>query len=66
MTSPQTLWEHQGEDQTAAEVVAREVGGDPPSSMLVRRLLKGEDKVSAYLKSEESNDLVVLSGGTLK
>src|SRR2546423_14352393 len=29
-----TLQERRQEDQTAAEVVAREVGGDPPSSTL--------------------------------
>ena len=50
----------------AAEVAAREVGGDPPSSTLARRLLKGGNKAGIYLKSEESDDLVVLSGGTLK
>ena len=48
------------------EVAAREVDGDPPSSTLARRLLEGRDKASIYLKWEESDDLVILSGGTLK
>ena len=66
MMSFWTLRERRREDQTAAEVVVREVGGDPPSSTLARRLLEGRDKVGTYLKSEESDDLVVRSGGMLK
>ena len=50
----------------AVEVTVREVGGDLPSSMLARWLLEGGDKAGTYLKWEESDDLVVLSGGTLK
>ena len=66
MTSLWTLQEHRQEDYTAAEVVVREVDGDLPSSTLARWLLEGRDKVSTYLKSEEGDDLVVLSNGMLK
>ena len=61
-----TLRKRRREDQMAAEVAAREVGGDPPSSTLARGLLEGGDKAGIYLKSEESDDLVILSSGMLK
>ena len=48
------------------EVAAKEVAGDLPSSTLARRLLEGEDMASTYLVSEQSDDLVILSDGTLE
>ena len=50
----------------AVEVAAQEVVGDLPSSTLARRLLEGEDTVGTYLVSEQSDDLVILSDGTLE
>ena len=50
----------------AAEVAVREVGGDPPSSTLARRLLEGGDKAGTHLVSEQSDDLIILSDGTLE
>ena len=48
------------------EVVAKEVGGDLSSLTLVWLLLEGKNKVGTYLKSKQSNDLVILSNGMLK
>ena len=48
------------------EAAAQEVAGDLPSSTLARWLLEGGDTASAYLVSEQSDDLVVLSDGMLE